>query len=107
VSRTTIGRWVRAYRLGGFRGLYPRVRRVRPRTEAALLALAVALKTEAPERTGAQIAEIIARRERHEAEREGRPPRRCPAARTVQRHLERAGHGGWLARAAGPALSAL
>jgi putative transposase len=94
VSRTTIGRWVRAYRLGGFRGLYPRVRRVRPRTDGALLGLAVALKAEAPERTAAQIVEIIARQEAHEAEREGRAPRRCPAGRTVQRHLERAGHGG-------------
>jgi putative transposase len=99
VSRTTIGRWVRAYRLGGFRGLYPRVRRIRPRTDGALLVLAVALKAEAPERTGAQIAEIIARHEAREAEREGRAVRRCPAVRTVQRHLERAGHGGRRSRA--------
>ena len=94
VSRTTIGRWVRAYRLGGFAALYPRVRRVAPRTAPSLLSLAVALKLEASERTGAQIAEIIARHEAGEAEREGRAARRCPSVRTVQRHLERAGHGG-------------
>ena len=99
VSRTTIDRWVRAYRLGGFRALYPRARRVAPRTEASLLALAVALKVEASERTGAQIAAIIARHEASEAEREGRAVRRCPSVRTVQRHLERAGHGGPWSRA--------
>jgi len=99
VSRTTIDRWVRAFRLGGFRALYPRARKASPRVEGSLLDLAVALKAESPERTGAQIAQIIARHEAHKAEAEGRIPRRCPAARTVQRHLERSGYGGRRSRA--------
>jgi putative transposase len=94
VSRSSVDRWVRAYRAGGFRALYPRERQGGARSDAGLLGLAVALKAEAPERTGAQIAEIIARAEDDRAVAEGREPRRLPAARTIQRHLARSGLGG-------------
>jgi len=94
VSRSSVDRWVRAYRAGGFRALYPRVRQGGPRSDGELLELAVALKTEAPERTGALIAEIIARVERDRGATAGRKPRRAPAARTIQRHLARSGLGG-------------
>jgi putative transposase len=99
VSRRTIDRWARAFRLGGFRALYPHARSVGPRTDGSLLGLAVALKAEAPQRTGAQIAQIIVRHERDRAAADGRAARRCPAARTVQRQLERSGYGGRRSRA--------
>jgi transposase len=63
VSRVTLDRWVRAWREGGFDALVPTARDGVPRTPAGLLELAVALKREAPERTGAQIARIIGERE--------------------------------------------
>jgi len=94
VSRSSVDRWVRAYRAGGFRALYPHARQRGARSDAGLLGLAVALKAEAPERTGAQIAEIIARAEADRAAGEGRKPRRSPAVRTIQRHLARSGLGG-------------
>jgi putative transposase len=80
VSRVTLDRWVRALREGGFDALVPPAREGMPRTPASLLELAVALKREAPERTGAQIARII-------LEREGTGP----AVRTIQRHFVRVG----------------
>jgi putative transposase len=51
-----------------------------PRTPAAVLELAVALKPEAPERTAAQIVQII-------RESEGWMPHQ----RTIQRHFRRVG----------------
>ena len=60
VSRPTLDRWIRAWRVGGFPALLPDPRVGVPRTDAALLALAEALKREAPRRTAAQIAEILA-----------------------------------------------
>lgn len=81
VSRGTLDRWLRAYRAGGFEALKPALRQVGPRTEAAILAQAADLRREAPDRTGAQIAEILRRLHGDGA----------PAARTVQRHLARLG----------------
>jgi putative transposase len=81
VARGTLDRWIRAYRRGGFEALKPALRKVEPRTDAAILAQAADLRREAPERTGAQIAEILRR-----LHGEG-----APAERTVQRHLARAG----------------
>ena len=81
VSRGTLDRWIRAYRRGGFEALKPALREVGPRTDPAILAQALDLRREAPERTGAQIAEIL-RRVHGE---------KVPTVRTVQRHLERAG----------------
>ena len=54
VSRVSLDRWLRAYRVGGFSGLIPTPRRVTPTTPADVLELAVALKKEAPGRTAAQ-----------------------------------------------------
>jgi hypothetical protein len=71
VSRSSVDRWVRAYRAGGFRALHRRARQGGARSDAGLLELAVALKAEASERTGAQIAEIIARVEVDRAAAEG------------------------------------
>lgn len=81
VARGTLDRWIRAYRRGGFEALKPALRRVEPRTDAAILAQAIDLRREVPERTGAQIAEILLRLHGDGAPRE----------RTVQRHLARAG----------------
>jgi len=80
VSRPTLDRWIRAWRVGGFPALLPDPRVGVPRTDAALLALAEALKREAPQRTAAQIAEIL-------VETNGASPH----ARTLQRHFARLG----------------
>lgn len=80
VSRPTLDRWIRAYRAEGFAGLVPRPRSSVPRTPGEVLDLAERLKREAPARTGAHIAEVIAR-DRGWA----------PSPRTVQRHLARLG----------------
>jgi putative transposase len=76
VSRANLDRWLRAYRTGGFTALVPVPRRVTPTTPADVLELAVALKKEAPGRTAAQIATILAARAGW-----------APSERTVQRHL--------------------
>lgn len=38
VARGTLDRWIRAYRRGGFEALKPALRKVEPRTDAAILA---------------------------------------------------------------------
>jgi putative transposase len=48
VSRASLDRWIRAYRAGGFEALVPAARRPVAQTPAEILALAVALKKEAP-----------------------------------------------------------
>jgi len=83
VSRTTLGRWLRAYRRGGFDALVPRPKVVPVRTPAETLELAFALKRERPERTAAQVHEIML------ATAEDRD--RVPGLRTLQTHLARAG----------------
>jgi putative transposase len=93
VTRTTLDRWIRAYRVGGFDALVPAPRQVTHGTPGRVLELAVALRREQPARTAAQIHRII-------VESEGR----APAARTIQRHLAAAGlpwKGGQTARALG------
>jgi len=80
VSRTTLDRWTRAYRAGGFAALVPVARRVDDKTPAWLIELACALRAEQPARTAAQIARII-------VEVEGS----APSARTIARHLAAAG----------------
>lgn len=82
VARSTLDEWIRAYRRGGFGALKPAERLVGPRTPLAVLAEAEALRREVPERTGALIAEILARRHGAHA---------VPSARTVTRHLARQG----------------
>src|SRR5262245_27989744 len=59
VSRTTIDRWIRDWRRGGFDALVPNPRRVQPRTPAEVLELAAALKKEVPSRTAVQVAAIL------------------------------------------------
>jgi putative transposase len=80
VSRSTLDRWARILRLEGFEALVPRPREVTPRTGAALLELAVALKRERPARTATQVARIM---------RATHGP--APSARTLQRHFARLG----------------
>lgn len=80
VGRSTLDRWIVAYRTGGFDALVPAVRSRGPVTPVEILDLAVRLKREAPQRTAAQIAEIIARSSGG-----------APSARTIQRHFARTG----------------
>ena len=80
VSRSSLDRWIRAYRAGGFEALIPTARAVAARTDAELLELAVGLKKENPGRTAAQVARIV------------RKHAGCgPSARTVQRLFARLG----------------
>jgi YD repeat-containing protein len=58
-SRDTLDRWIRRYRAGGFAELIPSPRSVTPRTDAATLELAAALKRENPARTAAQVQRIL------------------------------------------------
>jgi len=62
VTPRTIYRWLEAWRSEGFDGLKPARRRDAgaPRTDAGVLELAAALRREAPARSAAQIAEILA-----------------------------------------------
>jgi len=78
VSRATLDRWIRSWRVGGFDALIPPVRQVHPRTAADALDLAATLKRERPGRTAAHIARII------ETSRGW-----APSARTLQRHFAR------------------
>ena len=80
VSRATLDRWIRDYRAGGFAALVPAPRQVQPCTPASVLELAVALKTEAPDRTAAQVAVVLAAHGGF-----------APSARTLQRHFAAAG----------------
>jgi putative transposase len=59
VSRTTLRRWIGAYRDGGFEALVPQPRVTPLRTPVGMLEQAFALKLERPERTAAQIREIM------------------------------------------------
>jgi putative transposase len=78
VSRVTLDRWRRMWRAGGFEALVPPAREGVPRTPAAVLELAVALKREQPDRTAAQITEIIRQSEGW-----------APHERTIQRYFRR------------------
>jgi putative transposase len=83
VARSTLDEWIRAYRHGGFQALVPRPRVVAPRTPAGMLELAFRLKRERPQRTAAQVRQIMlaaAGGDDH-----------VPGLRTVQTHLARAG----------------
>lgn len=63
VTTRTIYRWLEDWRAEGFEGLKPARRRDTgvPRTDPQVLALAAALRREAPARSAAQIAEILQR----------------------------------------------
>ena len=93
VSRTTVDRWARAYRAGGFDALVPRPRRMPNKTPERLLELACALRKEQPARTTAQIHRIIVQTKGS-----------SPSARTIQRHFAAVGlpwKGGQIGRALG------
>jgi putative transposase len=81
VGRSTLDDWLRAYRAGGYQALVPRPRVVAPLTPAAVLELAFTLKRERPDRTTAQVREIMVA--------QGDGP--VPGLRTLQTHLARAG----------------
>jgi putative transposase len=80
-SRESLDRWIRAWRAGGFEALQPTARSLEPRTEAAVLELAAALKREVPARTAAQVAAILTAH--------AGPNSAMPSARTLQRHFAR------------------
>jgi len=60
VSRDTLDRWIRAWRRGGFDALVPSPRQCAPRLPVEVIEMAVALKRENPDRTGAQVRRILA-----------------------------------------------
>ena len=80
-SRESLDRWIRAWRTGGFEALQPTARNLEPRTEAAVLELAAALKREVPARTAARVAAILAA---HAGDATA-----VPSVRTLQRHFAR------------------
>ena len=80
-SRESLDRWIRAWRTGGFEALQPTARNLEPRTEAAVLELAAALKREVPARTAAQVGAIL--------RAHAGPTSSTPSARTLQRHFAR------------------
>ncbi len=80
ISRASLDRWIRDYRRGGFTALVPTPRRVAAQTPASVLELAVALKTERPDRTAAQVAVVLAAHGGF-----------SPSARTLQRHFAASG----------------
>lgn len=82
VSRATLDRWIKAWSTGGFEALAPAARTGVPTTPRKLLDLAEDLKREAPARTAAQIAVLIA---------DSHPDVATPAERTIQRHLAQLG----------------
>jgi putative transposase len=81
VGRSTLDRWIRAYRTGGYAALVPQPPKVLPRTPARVIELAIALKRENLDRTAAQIHAILTAA--------GEPG--VPTARALQTHLSRAG----------------
>lgn len=80
VSAVTLWRWARWCRERGFDGLVPRSRRQPNRTPATVLDAAVNLKREAPKRTAAQVARLLAE-----------AGIGTVSGRTLQRHFARQG----------------
>jgi len=80
VARVTLDRWIRAYATGGYAALLPTPPHVVPRTPPDVLDLALAIKAEEPDRTAAQVAEVL---------RVGYGW--APSPRTLQRHFRREG----------------
>jgi putative transposase len=79
VGRSTLDRWIRDYRTGGYHALVPQGRRGVPLTASHILDAAVVLKREEPRRTATHIADVLAE---------------CGwtvSARTLQRHFARLG----------------
>ena len=76
VSRDTLDRWIRAWRRGGFDALVPCPRQCAPRLPAEVIELAVGLKRENPDRTAAQVRQILRTQLGW-----------APGERTLQRHF--------------------
>lgn len=79
VGRSTLDRWIRNYRTGGYHALVPQDRRGVPLTATHILDAAVVVKREEPRRTATHIADVLAE---------------CGwtvSARTLQRHFARLG----------------
>jgi putative transposase len=74
VSRSTIDRWIRLWRAGGFNALVPETRHPQAKIAGSFLDLAILLKRERPARSAMQVCRII------QADRGWSPSRR-----TVQR----------------------
>ena len=87
VGRSTVDRWIREYRAGGFDALVPKARRYQPRSDVQLLDLAVRLKRENPARTAAHIYQMVVTDLSARQEQD----RKVPSARTLQRHFARLG----------------
>jgi putative transposase len=79
VARSTIDRWIRAWRAGGYEALVPELRAGVPLTANHVLDLAVTLKREQPKRTAAHIVDVLAEQGW------------TVSARTLQRHFARLG----------------
>lgn len=79
VGRSTLDRWIRAWRAGGYEALVPEARAGVPVTDPAVLGLAERLKREEPRRTATHIAAVVAAQGQ------------VVSARTLQRHFVRVG----------------
>ncbi|MFQ5517321.1 MAG: DDE-type integrase/transposase/recombinase [Acidimicrobiia bacterium] len=79
IGRSTLDRWVRAYRAGGYEALVPDPRAGVPLTCPEILDAAVVLKREEPKRTAAHVAQVLATQDM------------AVSARTLQRHFARLG----------------
>jgi putative transposase len=79
IARSTIDRWIRAWRAGGYEALVPDERAGVPLTAAHILDVAVALKREEPKRSAAHVAGILATQGWNVSDR------------TLQRHFARLG----------------
>jgi len=80
VGRSTADQWIRAWRAGGFEALKPKPRALSPKVPKDMFDLAEALKREAPDRTAAQICQILSVAVGW-----------APNERTIQRHFRRIG----------------
>lgn len=79
VGRSTLDRWIRAWRTGGYDALVPEQRAGVPLTAAHILDMAVALKREQPGRTAAHVGDVLATQGWRVSDR------------TLQRHFARLG----------------
>jgi len=86
-SRTTIYRWLKDYRDGGFDALLPASRKRLPSSDAGLLELAVKLKRENLERPATLVWELLAT----DLAGRGQDPGQLPSVRALQRHFARLG----------------
>jgi putative transposase len=85
-SRTTIYRWFKDYRDGGFDALLPASRQRPPSSDAGLLELAVNLKRENPRRPATLVYELLVTDLADRGE-----VRQLPSVRALQRHFVRLG----------------